>query len=100
MLRRYIGIMIAKGKSRRLIEALLLSALAGGIAYGVTVWLAPDGDPALWVALIVAAITAFGLLAPRQVLNALSRERDPRHKQSESYYDLDYSLKKNSSWED
>ena len=92
--------MIEKGKLRRLIEALLLSALAGGIAYGVTVWLAPDGESALWVALIVAAITAFGVLAPRQVLNALGRERNPRYKQSESYYDLDYSLKKNSSWED
>lgn len=83
-----------------LVKAILLSTLAGGLAYGVAIWLARDGDSALWVALIVTAITALGILAPRDVLNAMGRKRDPRSNPPESYYDLDYSLKKNSSWED
>ena len=84
----------------RLLKAILLSALAGGFAYGVTVSLAPGSESALLVPVIVAAITALGVLWPRTTLNALGHKNNRRSKSSETYYDLDYSLKKNSSWED
>ncbi len=84
----------------RLLKAILLSAIAGGLAYGVTVWLASDSRPAILVALIVAAIAAFGAFWPHTTLNALGHKNNQRSKSPETYYDLDYSLKKNSSWED
>ena len=84
----------------RLLTAILLSALAGGLAYGVTVWLAPDSRPAILVAFIVAAITALGALSPRTTLNAMGHKNNQRSKSPQTYYDLDYSLKKNSSWEE
>lgn len=98
--RRYIGVVNARPTIMRLLKAILLSALASGVAYGLTVWLAPDSKSALLVAFIVAAITALGVLAPRTVLNALGQKDNQRSKPSETYYDLDFSLKKNSSWED
>ena len=84
----------------RLLKAILLSAVAGGLAYGMTVWLASDSGSALLVALIVAAITTLGVLAPRTMLNALRQKLNQRPKPPETYYDLEYSLKKNNSWED
>lgn len=85
---------------KRLFAAAIFSALAGGAAYGLTAWLAPPTVSAFLVAVIVAAITALGVLWPRTTLNALGHENNQRSKSSETYYDLDYSLKKNSSWED
>lgn len=99
-LRRYIEVVNAHPTIVRLLTAIILSALAGGLAYGVTIWLAPDSRPAILVALIVAAISALGALWPRTTLNALGHKNNQRSKPPETYYDLDYSLKKNSSWED
>lgn len=59
----------------RLLKAILLSALAGSLAYGVTAWLAPDSESALLVASIVAAITALGVFAPSIILRALDSPR-------------------------
>ena len=92
--------MIAKGKSRRLIEALLLTALAGGVAYGVTIWLAPNSASALWVALVVAAITAFGVLAPRTLLKAISDDDDEPTSAPDTYFDTGFSIRKDEGWND
>ena len=93
ILRRYIGTMIAKGKSQRLIEALLLSALAGSIAYGVTVWLAPDGASALWVALIVAAISVLAVLMPSALIESFGPSNKSHHSDAvDSYHSLEYRL--------
>ncbi|MDA0821861.1 MAG: hypothetical protein O3C28_05490 [Proteobacteria bacterium] len=85
---------------RRLLEAAILSALAGGTAYGLTVWLAPPSVSAFLVAIIVAAITALAFATPSAALGAFGRSKESPWSPPETYYDLDYSLKKNSSWED
>lgn len=85
---------------KRLLEVITLSALAGGIAYGVTAWLAPSSVSAALVAMIVAAITALAIAAPTAVLSAVGRSKESPSSPPETYYDLDYSLKKNSSWEE
>ena len=85
---------------KRLLEAAILSALAGGTAYGLTVWLAPPSVSAFLVAIIVAAITALAFATPSAALSAFGRSKESPWSPPETYYDLDYSLKKNSSWED
>ena len=84
----------------RLVLTPFLAVLAGASAYGVTIWLAPDSESALLVAFIVAAITTLGVLAPRTLLNGLGQKDKQLSKPPETYYDLDYSLKKNNSWDD
>lgn len=59
----------------RLLKAILLSAIAGGLAYGVTVWLAPDSKSALLIASIIAAITTLGVFVPNLILSALDSPR-------------------------
>lgn len=100
VLRRYIGTMIAKGKSRRLIEAVLLSALAGGIAYGLATWIAPPSVSASLVALVIAGIVALATLAPAALLRALEQKQDQTSSTSDTYYDFSIDLKKEEGWKD
>ncbi|MEX2258543.1 MAG: hypothetical protein WD672_07520 [Woeseia sp.] len=79
---------------KRLLEAAILSALAGGTAYGFTVWLAPPTVSAFLVAIIVATITALGFALPSAVLNAVGLNNDSPSAPPETYYDLDFSLEK------
>lgn len=73
--RRYIEVVNAHPTIMHLLKAILLSALAGGLAYGLTVWLASDSGSALLVAFIVAAITAVGVFAPSIILRAFDSPR-------------------------
>jgi len=84
----------------RLLKAILLSALAGGLAYGVRVWLASDSRPAILVALIVAAITALGVLAPHALLKATSKDEDKRTSAPDTYFDTSFSIHKDEGWND
>ena len=62
---------------KRLLEATILSAVAGGAAYGLTVWLAPPSVSAFLVAIIVAAITALACRdAATAVLSAVGTNSD------------------------
>lgn len=79
---------------KRLLEVILLSALAGGIAYGMTAWLAPSSVSAALVAMIVAAITALAIVAPTAVLSAVGRSKESPSSPPETYYDFDFSLEK------
>jgi hypothetical protein len=79
---------------KRLLEAAILSAVAGGIAYGLTVWLAPPSVSAFLVAIIVAAITALAFATPSAVLSAFGRNKESPWSPPETYYDLDFSLEK------
>ena len=84
----------------RLLKAILLSALAGGLAYGVTVWLAPDSGSALFVAFIVAAITALGVLAPHTLLKATSKDECKHTSAPDTYFDTSFSIRKDEGWND
>jgi hypothetical protein len=84
----------------RLIKAIIFSALAGGLAYGLTTWRAPPAISAYLVALLVVAISALAALAPTVILNAVSKGKAAQRSTHETYYDLDFSLKKNSGYED
>ena len=72
---QYIEMVNARPTITRLLKAILLSALAGGVAYGVMVWLAPDSESVLSVASIVAAITALGVFVPSIILRAIDSPR-------------------------
>ena len=85
---------------KRFFEGAILSTLAGGTAYGLTVWLAPPTVSAFLVAMIVATITALAFATPSAALSAFGRSKESPRSPPETYYDSYYSLKKNSSWED
>lgn len=59
---------------KRLLEAFIFTALAGGVGYAVTTWLAPDDVSAGVVAAIVAAIAGIASVAPNGLLHD---KRDP-----------------------
>ncbi|ANO50036.1 hypothetical protein BA177_01290 [Woeseia oceani] len=84
----------------RLLTAIVLSALAGGLAYGVTVWLAPDSKSALLAVFIVAAITALGVLAPHTLLKATSKDEDKPTSAPDTYFDTSFSIHKDEGWND
>ena len=83
-----------KSTSKRVLRAAVLSVLAGGMSYGLTVWLAPSTVSAQWVAVVVAIITGLAVLAPAAVLSAIGRSTHGQRSQPETYYDLDFSLDK------
>ena len=84
----------------RLLKAILLSAVAGGLAYGMTVWLASDSRSALLVALIVAAITTLGVLAPHTLLKATSKDECKPTSAPDTYFDTSFSIHKDEGWND
>jgi hypothetical protein len=85
---------------KRLLEAAILSALAGGIAYGLTVWLAPPSVSALLVAIIVVAITALAVLAPAAVLRAVGKSGGDASSTADTYYGYGFSMTKDEGWND
>jgi hypothetical protein len=85
---------------KRLLEVIILSALAGSFAYGLTAWLAPSSVSAFLVAMIVAAITALAVVAPTVILRAATRKGDSRWSASDTYYDMGFSVHKDEGWND
>lgn len=83
-----------------LLEAAILSALAGGIAYGLTVWLAPPSVSAFLVPIIVAAITALAVLAPGAVLRAVGKNGGAASSTAHTYYGYGFSMTKDEGWND
>lgn len=96
----YIGVMNHHPIQRRLLTAIAAAAGSGGIAYGLTAWLAPPSVSANWVAAIVAAITALAILAPVQVLRALTGSERGQSSKPDSYYDASFSIHKDEGWND
>ena len=85
---------------KRLLEAAILSALAGGTAYGLTAWLAPPSVSAFLVAMIVAAITALAVLGPTTVLRAAGKNSGNASSTSDTYYGFGFSMTKDEGWND
>ena len=85
---------------KRLLAAATLSTLAGGTAYGLTVWFAPPSVSAFLVAIIVAAITALAVLAPVAVLRAVGKNSGNASSPSDAYYGFGFSMTKDEGWND
>ena len=83
-----------------LLEAAILSTLAGGTGYGLTVWLAPPSVSAFLVAMIVAAITALAVLAPVAVLRAFRKNSGNASSTCDMYYSFGFSMTKDEGWND
>ncbi|MEX2258307.1 MAG: hypothetical protein WD672_06315 [Woeseia sp.] len=84
---------------KRLLEATFLSTLAGGTAYGLTVWLAPPSVSAFLVAIIVASISALAVLAPAAVLRAVGKNGGAASN-ADMYYGYGFSMTKDEGWND
>jgi len=77
----------------RLLTAIILSALAGGLAYGVTVWLASDSGSALWVASMVGLVTALAILVPHDLIEAFGPSKKSNWSESDNaYHSLEFRL--------
>ena len=98
---RYATEMAAHRTLRRLLEALLLTALAGGITYALTAWLAPETVSPGIVAAVIMVVVCVASVAELLGLDAPpSPPKDSPWQVPENYFDLHYSLTKDISWED
>ena len=85
---------------KRLLEAAILSALAGGTAYGLTVWLAPPSVSAFLVAMIVAVITGLAVAMPVTMIRAIGRKSGSPSSTPDTYYEMGFSVHKDEGWND
>jgi tetrahydromethanopterin S-methyltransferase subunit E len=85
---------------KRLLEAAILSALAGGIAYGLTARLAPPSVSAFLVAIIVAVITALAVAVPATMIRAVGRKSGSAWSTPDTYYEMGFSVHKDEGWND
>jgi hypothetical protein len=85
---------------KRLLEAAILSAVAGGTAFGLTVWLAPPSVSAFLVAVIVAVITALAVAVPATMIGAVGRKSRSAWSTPDTYYEMRFSVHKDEGWND
>ena len=79
---------------KRIIEAIVVFALAGGIAFGLTAWLAPPAVSPYQVAVVVAIITVLGAFMPAAIRRPSSKRSHLPCEAHDTYYDLSLSLTK------
>ena len=78
---------------KRLLEAFIFAALAGGVGYAVTSWLAPEYVSAGIVAAIVAAIAGIASIVPNSLLPDMrDPDSDPWRPPKVSYYSAAYRV--------
>jgi hypothetical protein len=83
----------------RLLEALILSAIAGSIGYALTAWLSPPGISPFWAAAIVASVAALAILVLSVIIDPAGRETSS-WSPPDTYYDHNFSVSKDESWND
>lgn len=79
---------------KRVIRAIVIFALAGFIAFGLTAWLAPPAVSPYQVAIVVAIIIALGAFMPTAIRKPGSKRSPLPCEAHDTYYDLSLSLTK------
>lgn len=97
-MRLYTGRM--RGQTSFLIKKVALSALTGGTAYGVAIWLAPPAISEYSVLASIAGITALAFLVSMFASNTPERREFARRSTPDTYYDYGFSITKDESWEE
>lgn len=91
--RRYIGSVNTRSIMVHLLKAILLSALAGGLAYGFTVWIEPANVSAVLVASTIAATVGLVSLLPHTLLESfIPRKKLPWSTDESAYHSLEFRL--------